>query len=162
MSIATGHCLLPVPHLHMLRFPIFSCYISPIASYPSLYKHNASLVRYNQTRFADSKYCGFVKTVFANMEKVIRICKDSFSPLVPPAASASTSSSSSTAPRRTPPSSSRCSSTAKKPASPWRRATGRITAGRPSRPGTGGKRLSLCEITWERCTFLCTSHFLCG
>ena len=31
------------------------------------------------------------------MEKVIRICKDSFSPLVPPAASASTSSSSSTA-----------------------------------------------------------------
>ena len=83
MSVATGHCLIPVPHLHMLRFPFFSCYISPIASYPSLYKHNASLVRYNQTRFADSKYCGFVKTVVANMEKVIRICKDSFSPLVP-------------------------------------------------------------------------------
>ena len=36
------------------------------------------------------------------MEKVIRICKDSFSPLVPPAASASTSSSSSTAPPRKP------------------------------------------------------------
>ena len=67
-----------------------------------LYKHNASLVRYNQTRFADSKYCGFVKTVVANMEKVIRICKDSFSPQVPPAASAPTSSSSSIAPRRAP------------------------------------------------------------
>ena len=122
----------------MLRFPFFSCYISPIASYPSLFKHNASLVRYNQTRFADSKYCGFVKTVVANMEKVIRICKDSFSPLVP-------------RPHRRqppvrllllqeePPPLQGASSTARKPASPWRRTNGRITTGRPSRPGTGGR-----------------------